>query len=184
MQHKKTTSLLLCAMFTALICIGAFIRIPTPLVPLSMQLWCTTMAGILLGPKLGAVSVLVYVLLGLMGVPVFTMGGGIGYVMQPTFGYLIGFILGTWLTGFIAYKKEQPDVKWLLLAAFAGMLVVYIAGTAYCYVISRFVLGTEIAFWPLLISCFVLPFPGDAVLCAVSAMMGRRLIPQIKRYLP
>ena len=72
----------------------------------------------------------------------------------------------------------------LLLAAFAGMLVVYIAGTAYCYVISRFVLGTEIAFWPLLISCFVLPFPGDAVLCAVSAMMGRRLIPQIKRYLP
>ncbi|MBQ5682244.1 MAG: biotin transporter BioY, partial [Peptococcaceae bacterium] len=165
MHHKKTTSLLLCAMFTALICIGAFIRIPTPLVPLSMQLWCTTMAGMLLGPKLGAVSVLVYVLLGLIGVPVFTMGGGIGYVLQPTFGYLIGFIIGTWLTGVITRKKEEPGFKWLLLAAFAGMFAVYIIGTAYCYFISRFVLGTGIAFWPLFISCFILPFPGDAALC-------------------
>ena len=86
MQHKKTTSLLLCALFTALVAMGAFIRIPTPLVPLTLQLWCTTMAGMLLGPKLGAISVLVYVLLGLIGVPVFTMGGGIGYIFQPTFG--------------------------------------------------------------------------------------------------
>ena len=184
MQHRKTTSLLLCAMFTALVCIGAFIRIPTPLVPLTMQLWCTTMAGMLLGPKLGAVSVLVYVLLGLTGVPVFTMGGGIGYVFQPTFGYLLGFIGGTWLTGFIARKKEQPDFKWLLLAAVSGMLIVYICGTAYCYVISRFVLGTATAFWPLFVSCFVLPLPGDTVLCIVSAFLGRRLIQQIRRYLP
>ena len=184
MHHKKTTSLLLCAMFTALICIGAFIRIPTPLVPLSMQLWCTTMAGMLLGPKLGAVSVLVYVLLGLIGVPVFTMGGGIGYVLQPTFGYLIGFIIGTWLTGYLARKKDEPGFKWLLLAAFAGMFAVYIIGTAYCYFISRFVLGTGIAFWPLFISCFVLPFPGDAVLCAVSAWAAKRMIPQMRRYLP
>lgn len=184
MQHKKTTSLLLCALFTALVAMGAFIRIPTPLVPLTLQLWCTTMAGMLLGPKLGAISVLVYVLLGLTGVPVFTMGGGIGYIFQPTFGYLIGFIAGTWLTGLIVCKKEQPDVKWLLLAAFAGMFVVYIAGTAYCYLISRFVLGTGTAFWPLFVSCFILPFPGDAVLCVVSALLGKRLIPQIRSYLP
>jgi biotin transport system substrate-specific component len=171
-------------MFTALICVGAFIRIPTPLVPLSMQLWCTTMAGMLLGPKLGAVSVLVYVLLGLIGVPVFTMGGGIGYVLQPTFGYLIGFIIGTWLTGVITRKKEEPGFKWLLLAAFAGMFAVYVIGTAYCYFISRFVLGTGIAFWPLFISCFILPFPGDAALCAVSAWAAKRMIPQMRRYLP
>lgn len=182
MPHRKTTALLLCAMFTALIAVGAFIRIPTPLVPLTLQLWCTTMAGMLLGPKLGATSVLIYVLLGLIGVPVFTMGGGIGYIFQPTFGYLPGFIIGTWLTGTIAGTGSHSGFKRLLFAAFAGLLVVYSIGTAYCYGISHFVLGAGTAFWPLFVSCCVLPFPGDAVLCVVSAMLGKRLIPQVKRY--
>ena len=183
MQHKKTVSMLVCALFTALVAVGAFIRIPTPLVPLTLQLFCTTMAGILLGPKLGAISVLVYVLLGLSGVPIFTQGGGIGYVFQPTFGYLVGFILGAWLTGAIAWKKENPDMKWLLLASLSGMLVVYVLGTAYCYGISRFVLGKAIAFWPLFVSCFLLPFPGDAVMCVVGAMMGKRLVGPVRGYL-
>lgn len=178
----KTTAMLLCALFTALVAVGAFIRIPVPLVPFTLQFWFTTMAGLLLGPRLGALSVLVYVLLGLVGVPVFTQGGGPGYVFQPTFGYLLGFILGTWLTGWIAWSKGESSVKWLLLAALAGLLVVYTCGTAYCYWISNFVLGNAIAFWPLMVSCFFLPLPGDLALCVVSALLGKRLIPQLRAY--
>lgn len=181
-QYGKTTKLLLCALFTALVAVGAFIRIPVPLVPFTLQFWFTTMAGMLLGPQWGACSVLVYVLLGLMGVPVFTQGGGPGYVFQPTFGYLLGFIVGTWLTGKIAWAKAEPDVKWLLLATVAGLLVVYCSGTAYCYWISNFVLGNTLTFWPLMVTCFFLPLPGDLALCVVSALLGKRLIPHLRQY--
>ena len=73
MKKKFTTrDLILCALFTALSAIGAFIRIPVPLVPFTLQITFTTLAGLLLGSKKGAISVAVYVLMGLIGIPVFT----------------------------------------------------------------------------------------------------------------
>ena len=104
MRHQKTTSLLLCAVFTALLVVSAFIRIPTPLVPITLQSGMVLICGILLGPKYGSISVLLYVCLGLCGVPVFAMGGGLGYVLQPTFGYVMGFILGAYITGTLTWR--------------------------------------------------------------------------------
>ena len=69
--------LILSAVFAALIAVGAFIRIPTPLVPVTMQLLFTTLAGLLLGGRYGALSAALYLVLGLAGVPVFTEGGGL-----------------------------------------------------------------------------------------------------------
>lgn len=182
-NYQNTTSLLLCALFTALVAIGAFIRIPTPLVPVTLQFWFTAMAGLLLGPWRGALSVFVYVLLGLIGVPVFTQGGGLGYVFQPTFGYLLGFIAEAWVIGAIAWRKKDADFKWLLFATLVGAVVVYTCGTVYCFLISKYVLGTTLALWPLLISCVFLPLPSDLVFCVVSAMLGKRLIPVMRQYL-
>ena len=86
MKKKFTTrDLILCALFTALSAIGAFIRIPVPLVPFTLQITFTTLAGLLLGSKKGAISVAVYVLMGLIGIPVFTQGGGFSYVLKPMF---------------------------------------------------------------------------------------------------
>ena len=85
--------LVLCATFTALIAIGAFIRIPVPLIPFTLQLFFVTMAGFLLGPKTGTVSAGLYLGLGLVGLPIFAEGGGPTYVLKPTFGYIIGFVL-------------------------------------------------------------------------------------------
>ena len=90
----KTKDLVLTAMFTALITAGAYIRIPVPVCPFTLQFLFTTLAGIVLGKNKGAAATALYVVLGLAGLPVFTGGGGIGYVLQPTFGYLIGFIAG------------------------------------------------------------------------------------------
>lgn len=181
-NSKKTVSLLLCALFTALVAVGAFIRIPVPIIPFTLQFWFTTLAGFFLGPRLGATSVLVYVLLGLLGVPIFTQGGGPGYVFQPTFGYLLGFIIGTWLTGKLAWSKENPNRQWLLFSAVSGLVVVYSCGAIYCYWISNYVLGTAISFWPLMVTCVFLPLPGDLALCVVSALLGHRLIPQLRQY--
>ena len=86
----------LIAMFTALSAVGAFIKIPTPIVPFTLQIVFTCLAGLILGKNKGGLSVALYVLLGLFGLPIFTKGGGFNYVFETTFGYLIGFAIGNW----------------------------------------------------------------------------------------
>ena len=80
MNKLSTKSLILCSLFAALIAVGAFIKIPIPVVPFTLQVLFTTLAGLLLGPKLGAISVGIYLLIGLIGIPVFTQGGGPSYI--------------------------------------------------------------------------------------------------------
>ena len=106
-KTNKTKNLAYCALFTALIAVGAFIRVPVPVVPFTLQYLFTMLAGLLLGPRLGTIAVGTYVLLGLVGLPIFTQGGGFWYVFQPSFGYLIGFCVGTFVTGWLAQRLEQ-----------------------------------------------------------------------------
>ena len=87
----KTKGVIYCGLFTALIAVGAFIKIPIPVVPFTLQYLFTMLAGLLLGSRLGTVSVLSYMLLGLAGLPIFSEGGGLWYVFKPSFGYIIGF---------------------------------------------------------------------------------------------
>lgn len=171
----------LCALFTALITVGAFLRIPIPVVPFTLQFLCTTLAGILLGPRLGAISILCYILLGLAGFPVFAAGGGIAYVFQPSFGYLIGFCLGAYVTGMIANQYPEPSLKRLLSANFSGLLIVYALGMVYCWTISRFYLGDDINVRTLLLYCFLLPVPGDIFLCVIAALLGKRILPILRQ---
>lgn len=184
-NYRKTTIMLLCALFTALTAVGAFIRIPTPLVPITLQDLFTMLAGLLLGPKYGAISVLCYVLLGLLGVPVFTSGGGPGSVFSPTFGYLLAFILGAWINGTIAWKKEKPTTGWMIFANLVSLAVIYVLGTMYVFLISKYVLGVTQAFVPLVTTCMLMPFPGDLVKSILAAWLAGRLLPVIwDRYIP
>ena len=105
-NREKIRKLILCAFFAALTAVGAFIKIPVPVVPFTLQFLCTTLAGWLLGGKWGALSVALYIALGLLGIPIFAEGGGIGYVLRPSFGYLLGFCLGSYLTGVLARRGE------------------------------------------------------------------------------
>lgn len=179
-RRCTTRDLVLFALFTALIAIGAFIRIPVLFCPFTLQLLFTTLAGAILGGRRGAASVGVYVLLGLVGVPVFTSGGGPSYIFQPTFGYLLGFIGGAGLTGYLAHQSAHPSLKDLIMANFAGLIVIYTAGMAYLTMINNLYLGTPISLWTLFVYCFLLPIPGDIFLCIVAAFLTR----QIQRSLP
>ena len=179
MTLTKTKTQILCALFAALIAIGAFLRVPVPLVPFTLQFLFTTLAGLLLGKKVGSAAVWLYVLLGLVGLPIFAEGGGISYIFKPTFGYLIGFGLGAYVTGFLT--EQNTSYKQLILANFAGLLVVYLCGMAYYAAISAFYLLNPIGLWPLFLYCFLLAVPGDIVLCIVAAILAKRLIP-IFRY--
>ena len=109
LKHMKTKDLVLCAMFVALIAVGAFIKIPVPVVPFTLQFLFTMLAGLLLGPVNGALAVVVYIVLGLIGLPIFTQGGGPGYIFQPSFGYIIGFAVAAYVNGKIANAKTHPS---------------------------------------------------------------------------
>lgn len=180
MRSEKTKNMILCAMFVALIAAGAFIKIPVPVVPFTLQYLFTMLAGLLLGAKRGFISVCIYIFLGLVGLPIFAQGGGIGYVFQPSFGYITGFAVGAFVTGMIANKSSKPGYKRLLAANLIGLGFVYLLGMVYYYLISNFYLGTPIGLWPLFLYCFILAVPGDILLCIVGAILGNRLIPLIK----
>ena len=179
-MQNKTRDMILCAMFVALIAVGAFIKVPVPVVPFTLQYLFTMLAGLLLGAKKGALTVGVYILLGLFGLPIFAQGGGIGYIFQPSFGYIIGLAAGAFVTGLIADKGSRPGFGRLLAANFAGLAIVYFMGMVYYYVISNFYLDSPIGLWPLFLYCFLLAVPGDILLCIVGAALGRRLIPLIR----
>lgn len=180
MQTEKTRNLILCSLFVALIVVGAFIKIPIPVVPFTLQFLFTMMAGLLLGGKLGAVSVGVYIAMGLLGLPVFAEGGGFSYVLKPSFGYIIGFAVASYVTGVIANKVPNPSYKRLYAANFIGLGIVYLFGMTYYYLISNIYLGDPIGLWPLFLYCFILAVPGDIVLCILATILGKRLIPIIK----
>ena len=153
----KTKDLVLCAMFVALIAVGAFIKIPVPVVPFTLQFLFTMLAGLLLGPV-----------------------NGPGYIFQPSFGYIIGFAVAAYVNGKIANAKTHPSYRRLLGANFLGLFIVYAFGMIYYYVISNFYLNSPIGVGALFLYCFVLAVPGDIVLCIVAAIIGKRMIPLIQ----
>ena len=174
---SKTKSLILCSMFTALIVVGAFIKIPVPVVPFTLQFLFTTLAGLLLGSKRGMISGVVYMVLGLIGLPVFSEGGGIWYILKPSFGYIIGFCIGTFVTGLIAERMKEKTIPRYLLANFTGLMIVYVVGMVYYYIICNYVINTPIAFGPLFLYCFLLAVPGDICLCIFAAVLVKRVKP-------
>ena len=122
----NTRKLTRTALFAALTAAGAFIRIPLGYSSITLQFLCTAMAGCLLGPAYGAASQAVYVALGLIGLPIFTQGGGLSYLMQPTCGFLIGLIPTAWVIGRLT---EKENGRWrIALACLAGLAVLYLIG--------------------------------------------------------
>ena len=167
----------LCAIFTVLTAVGAFIKIPVPVVPFTLQVLFTMLAGLLLGSRLGALSVGLYMILGLAGLPVFTQGGGLWYLLQPTFGYILGFILGSYVTGKMTEQRDTLTFGRILIAKFAGLAIIYVMGMIYYYVICNYVIHTPIGLWPLFLYCFLLAVPGDICLCFLAAGLAKRLKP-------
>ena len=181
MNRKRVDSrqLVLCGLFAALVAIGAFIRIPLPLIPFTLQTFFVTMAGFLLGARYGGLSVALYVALGLFGLPIFTQGGGPSYVFNPTFGYLIGFIIEAYVVGKLTGGRGVPSLKRLLVAGFVGLAVAYLLGGVYCYFITNYVLGIHNSAWAGFLSGCVLVFPGTAVFNVLAAYAARRILPHM-----
>ncbi|NLV81844.1 MAG: biotin transporter BioY [Synergistaceae bacterium] len=179
-SSSKTRNLIYCSLFAGLITVGAFIRIPLPFIPITLQFLFTNLAGLLLGPILGATAVSVYIIIGLIGLPVFTVGGGLGSVLQPTFGYIIGFACGAWVGGHVAHRKESPSNKRLFMAGISNLAVLYLFGTVWYYFLAKYYLGTPKGIWTLFVFCVAVFIPGNLLSCILSVPIAKRLLPLIK----
>ncbi|ALC80490.1 MULTISPECIES: biotin transporter BioY [Bacillus] len=175
MKNKSTVSLTGTAMFAALTAVGAFIKIPLPYVPFTLQILFVFLAGSLLGSKKGMQSQLVYVSIGLLGLPVFTQGGGIGYFLQPTFGYLIGFILAAYAVGWIIEKISNPKTHHFILANIAGLVIVYAMGVPYLYLACNTWLGIPNGWTHIVMIGFINSIGGDLIISVFSGMLTSKL---------
>lgn len=184
---NRTGKLVYAGLFVALMAVGAFIHIMLPIGPFSvtfsLQLLFALMAGIMLGAKVGFFSVACYLVLGLLGVPIFAHGGGLGYVMKPTFGFLIGFAMAALLCGFLYEKLPGKGFMTMLFATFCGEMVYYVCGLIYYYIMFDYILGnTEgIGIKNLFLVWFLPTVLPDFLLCVLASVLAVRLFPVMRR---
>ena len=169
MRNTRVRSLTLAALFAALTAVCSQIQIPLPLVPINLALFSVHLCGALLGAKYGAVSMTVYLLLGLIGAPVFTgMGAGPAVLFGKTGGYILGYVLAALIAGLWRERWGYSFLR-LCLGMALGTLACYALGTAYFMFVTHMNLLVSLTY------C-VFPFlPGDAVKIALAAWLAVRL---------
>lgn len=141
----KTKDMILVGIFAALAVVGAKISIPIPPVPVTLQLFVCCFAGMLLGSKLGLLSQIVYILIGLAGLPVFAAASsGPAYILSPTFGYVIGFALAAYTVGKVSEKSRNFNIRIAALSVYSGIAVTYLIGVPYLYFIIKLYMGKNI----------------------------------------
>ena len=176
-RNTHTTMLTLIGLMTAVICILGPLSIPIPVspVPISLTNFAIYITLYILGMKNGTISCIIYLLLGAVGVPVFSsFSGGLGKLAGPTGGYLIGFIFLALIQGFL--MKAFPGKN---TAAVIGMIL----GMAVCYLFGTAWLAIQMGLtFPAALSIGVLPYlPGDGVKIIIAAIAGPKLRTAVQR---
>lgn len=166
----KTKTMVICAVFAAILCVFSVISIPIGPVPISLGVFGVMLAAVVLGPKKGAVSVLVFILLGCIGLPVFTgFRGGIGVLAGVTGGYIWAYIPMAVIIGL--FGLNPPENKWLamlkiFIGCLIGIVVLYTLGTIQFMLVKQADLMTAL-------SLCVIPFiPFELVKSVVAVYVG------------
>jgi len=163
-------------LFSALTALGALIRIPFIPVPVTLQTFFVLMSGIILGSKAGFYSQMIYLMIGLIGLPVFAGGGGLSYIVKPSFGYLLGFLLAPIPAGYVVKNMGIGPVS-VFLAALAGAITIYLIGLPYLIFNMIYVLHQPNAIGIALKAGLIVFLPGDLLKCVIMAF----LIPKVYR---
>lgn len=137
------------------------------------QIGAVLLVGCTGGRNAGALSQIAYLLLGLTWFPVFSNGGGLSYLHQPSFGYLLGFIPGAWFCGWLAFKKPAC-IELLALSCLVGLACIHLVGLSYLMV-SGLLNGSELANTPFLNVVFkysIDPLPGQLVVACAATVLA------------
>ncbi len=176
--RSRSYPLLGVALFAALTSVGGYLQIPVPPVPFTLQTLFVYLSADILGSRRGSQSQLIFLVIGLMGVPVFALGGGPGYVLQPTFGYLLGFPVAAWAIGRVLDRQHQA-IPWhvFFFSNVVGFLIIFTAGVAYLYINVNFIVHKAISWTTAIWSGAVIFLPGEGIKMAVAAVLARKIRP-------
>ena len=175
MKDKKLTTyqMAVTAVMAAVLCVLGPLTVPIGAVPISLANFVICLSAWLLGPKFGTLSVAIYLVLGLVGIPVFSgYGAGLAKVAGPTGGYLVGYLLLAFIGGlFIEKSKGQPVVS--AVGLIVGDAACYVLGTAWFVFQMKCELGYALAVcvYPFLL----LDLAKIVVSCVVGALLRKRL---------
>lgn len=186
MKKLRPLDLALTAMFVALMAIGANITSWAPFlqvanVPLTMQPFFAILAGILLGSRLGSLSMFVYMLVGLAGAPVFAQfQSGFDTLLSPTGGFILSFIPVAYVTGLIVERNHEPTLGTFAVASAVGIILVYFIGTNYMYIAVNGWMGSSMSYgsaWTVMMWFAV----KDIIFTAIGAVIAPRIYNAVHR---
>jgi biotin transport system substrate-specific component len=176
----RALDITLVGMFVALMAIGANITTFAPFmmvgtVPITLQTFFAILAGAILGSRLGSIAMIVYMLVGLVGVPVFAkLKSGPFMVIDPTFGFIISFILVAFIIGRVVEKKKTMPA--FIIAAVIGLAINYLFGTNWMYFAYKIWAAAPAGFtYKMTWIWMVPPLPKDIILAVFAGMLAHRL---------
>lgn len=184
MDLRRIIIIALCA---ALIVVGAYVAIPVGPVPVTLQTVFILLAGILGGRSIGLAAVATYLVLGAMGLPVFSGGiGGFAHFAGPTGGFLIGSLVAATVAGLFADRgfskpmtgdsTTKMQLVWIIAGTIAGTLIIYLIGIPYL----KMVLNIP---WSQAFTIGLLPFiPGDLVKLVAIVLLGNMFAPRVRQF--
>ncbi|MBU7007833.1 biotin transporter BioY [Phosphitispora fastidiosa] len=174
----------LVSMFAALACAGGLILRfgGDVVVPFSILPFVTMLAGVLLGGRLGALSMMVYLVIGFLGIPVFATApyGGVTYLVKPTAGFLFGFVGAAYVTGKVSERIGKNTMWSYIIASFAGIGVLYLVGIPYFYILMNFYLGKAMTAWTVIQYVFVPFILSDLIKAVVVSVIAVPIARQVK----
>ncbi|WP_146553857.1 biotin transporter BioY [Rummeliibacillus sp. SL167] len=181
----STLDIVYCGLFATLMMIGANITSFAPFlvvggVPITLQPLFAILAGLVLGSRLGAVSITVYTLLGLVGAPVFAkFSGGFSSILSPTFGFIVTFILSAYVAGkMVEYRRTKTMY---ITAALVGIAINYLIGTNWMYYAYKLWAAAPEGFtYKMAWFWMIPPLPKDIILAVFAGIFGYRLQKIIK----
>ena len=194
MKNKNVLKISFIALFAAIICVGCFIRIPLGVIPIVLQNVLCILCSVLLGGLLAGAPTALFLLAGLIGLPVYSGGtSGLAVWMGPTGGFLPGYLLGAVVAGFIAGKPsvEQKKITWKIalrvsLAILAGMVILYIPGVirfSFWATAAGKVPADKTAFAYTMAACVIPYIPGDILKAVIAVPVALKLRPVLAQYL-
>lgn len=174
--------MVLCALFAAICCVCSIITIPTGIVPVTLGTFGIMVTAMILGTKRGIISVALFIILGAIGLPVFSgMNGGFGVLAGPTGGYIYSYLLMVPIIGMASkcLNKTLSSGMFTMLGCIAAILVCYLVGTVHFMIVMN-VAGKPMGVWAALCAC-VFPFiPFDLLKAVLAIIIAPRLKPICK----
>lgn len=171
-RRNLIVTLTLSALFCTLICVGSFIRFPMPnMMPITLQTFFVLLTGLVLPVKASTLAIATYITLGLIGLPIFSGGGGLGYILMPNFGFIIGFLIATVIISVITNKMNNRNLWHYIVVSLFGIVAIYIIGILYFAFITNVYNNNNFsAIW--FIQTVFLPFLPKEIICIILASIS------------